>query len=114
MDQEDAKRIAADHLACYREKNHAELAAMVGGDTVVLDLRDNNGEEYQIEVLVCWDGRKGQDVRVMVDVLEVPLRPLFWKIPVLRWLPIFGGSMGSDSFIMSPSGEFVGESRREA
>ena len=111
MDRDEAKRIAAEHLAPYRKKTYAELARMVGSNSIVVDLRDSKGQECQVEIRAFWDSRKGKDIRVMASAFEVPIKPLFWKVPLLRWIPISGGGVIED-FIISPTGKFVGERRQ--
>jgi hypothetical protein len=65
------------------------------GDTQTKEVTGEDGKQYQLEVQVFWDSRKGGDVRVIVsgdDGGGRAFRPL------------------TSDFVMAPDGSFVGES----
>jgi hypothetical protein len=65
------------------------------GDTQTKEVTGEDGKEYQLEVQVFWDSKKGGDVRVIVsgdDGGWRAFRPL------------------TSDFVMAPDGSFVGES----
>jgi hypothetical protein len=108
MDRREAEPIARAKVSPYRERSYAELVALIGQEPETGEVDGAGGVRYQFEIQVFWDGRKGGDVRVLGTICESPQQTVFCRIPILRWLPIYGGEIGVD-FVLSPNGEFVGE-----
>src|SRR6266436_5958526 len=93
MSREIAPALIEDGLKDLRKFSYGELVKSVGQ---VLCVRKNgpDGEDYQVETEIRWDGTTGGNVRVLVAV-DGP------GISALRPL--------SKDFIMSADGSFVGE-----
>ena len=68
----------------------------------LLDTTTDDGKEFQIEVTAFWDDKPNQEIRVIAEVVTVPLKPLLGFIPIY-----FGGP--SDGFIMRPDGTCIDE-----
>ena len=95
MDKTEARTILAEHLSSYRVLAYADLAKLVGTNSVVVVLGPS-GTEYQIEIEVMWDSLRDRvDVLVMgaIDDGRLPgaISPL------------------SDSFVITPGGKLVGK-----
>jgi hypothetical protein len=87
--------ILAEHLARYRSRSYAELAAWARQSrTDTAEAAGPSGTRYQIEVQVFWDDKPEGDVRVGASIDDGGIR---------AFLPL------TDSFILSPQGQFVGE-----
>lgn len=77
----------------YRECPYDQLAARVGSCDVE-EVSGPSGVAYQLEFQIVWDGNPGGDVRVIGGIDDGGLR---------AFVPL------TDSFIMAPGGNFVGE-----
>jgi hypothetical protein len=96
MDKKEAYSILAEHLARYRTRSYAELAAWVReGRIDTPEVVGQSGQQYQIEVQFFWDDKPGDDVRVVGSVSD--------GRGIRAFLPL------TDSFILSPEGRFVGK-----
>ena len=108
MNSDDKRTVLAEHLAEFRDWSYESLAAEIDRTRKAHDcLRHtegvfDDGTEYQLEFNVCWDDKRGGDVRVFGDISTEPQRRLLWILPI--YLSDF-----TDSFIMAPDGSFVGE-----
>ena len=80
---------------------------MIGQEPETGQVVGASGEQYQFEIQAFWDSRPKGNIRVLAGIDECPHKPVFWSIPVLRWIPIYATSVNED-FIMSPEGGFVG------
>jgi len=105
--EDEARTIVKEKLEPYRHKSYAELVEMVGKPDT-FEITGPSGTEYQVEIEAFWDDKPNNNVRVMAAIDESPQRPVFWRIPVLRWIPIYGADV-IECFIMSPGGTFIGE-----
>jgi hypothetical protein len=95
MDKKEAHSILAEHLAHYRSRSYAELAAWVRERRIdTPEAVAPSGKRYQIEVQFIWDAKPDGDVRVSGSIDDGGIR---------AFLPL------TDSFILSPEGRFVGE-----
>jgi hypothetical protein len=77
-----------------RRRPYGDLVLLMG-DTQTKEVTGEDGKQYQLEVQVFWDSKKGGDVRVIVsgdDGGWRAFRPL------------------TSDFVMAPDGSFVGES----
>jgi hypothetical protein len=94
MNNAEALAVLAEHLDTYRKLSYAELAALVDEAKTTFDVAGPSGVTYQIEVQAAWDDRKTGNVRILGAVDDGGWRAFF---------PL------SDSFVIAPSGAFVGE-----
>jgi hypothetical protein len=95
MDKKEARSILAEHLAHYRSRSYAELAAWTRERRVdTPEITSSTGNRYQVEVQFFWDDKADGDVRVCASIDDGGIR---------AFLPL------TDSFILSPAGKFVGE-----
>jgi hypothetical protein len=93
MNIREARRILNERLAKLRALPYRELAARV--DSVFTEEIPRDSERsWQLELEVVWDDEPSGNVRVIASIDDGGLR---------EFVPI------TDSFIKSPSGEFVGE-----
>jgi hypothetical protein len=93
MDTGEARRVLSEKLALYRPLSYSELVGRI--DTIeTVEISRSEGLPWQLEFQFFWDTDPGGNVRVGGSIDDGGLRAFF---PV------------SDSFIKSPSGEFVGE-----
>jgi hypothetical protein len=95
VDKAEARKVQADKIAALRQTPYAELHAWAESGKVDTEVvRGPSGREYQLEVQAWWDGRPGEDVRVMVSVDDGG-----WR----AFMPL------TDDFIKAPDDSFVGE-----
>jgi hypothetical protein len=96
MDKKEANSILAEHLARYRTRSYAELAAWVrDGRVDAPEAVGQSGTNYQIEIQFFWDDQPDGDVRVVGSVSD--------GRGIRAFVPL------TDSFILGPEGRFVGE-----
>jgi len=93
MDTVAAQRVLSEWLSKLRGVPYRELAARVGSVTNDEVARDSE-RSWQVEIEVLWDDEPNGNIRVMASVDDGGLR---------AFIPM------TDSFIKSPTGEFVGE-----
>ena len=95
MNKLEAKQILSEQLNNLRKLSYEELCKFIGKEYIkLLEIVGNSGIKYQIEIKVFWDDKPGRDVRVAGAIDDGGWRAFF---------PM------TDSFIVAPSGEFVGE-----
>ncbi len=95
MDKKEAHSILSEHLARYRSRSYSELASWAREDRIdTPEAVGPSGTRYQIEVQFFWDAKPEGDVRVCASIDDRGIRAS---------LPL------TDSFILSPEGQFVGE-----
>lgn len=93
MDTVAAQKVLDAWLAKLRAVSYRELASRV--DSVTTDeLARDSERSWQLEVEVVWDDEPDGNVRVVVSIDDSGLR---------AFVPM------TESFVKSPSGEFVGE-----
>ena len=95
MNKEEAKQVVHAELESYRTKPYSELVEMIGAEPVTGKLAGPSGKWYQIEIEAFWDDKPNGNIRVVGSIDDGGLR---------AFSPL------TDSFIKSPSNEFVGES----
>ncbi len=93
MDQHEAQRLLRRQLDERRALPYSELVARIDTEERAAVVGPS-GVEYQFAVQYFWDDPARRNVRVMGAIDDGGLRAFF---------PI------TDSFIMAPSGTFVGE-----
>ncbi len=95
MNKAEAMVILKAELARYRSKSYRELVALVGKSQRI-EITAPSGTWYQIAVRAFWDNpKKPNDVlRVAGAVDDGGIR---------AYVPL------TDSFLVTPSGEFAGE-----
>lgn len=93
MNAPEARRVLKERLAKLRALSYRELAGRV--DSVLTEEVARDGERtWQLEFEVNWDDEPSGNVRVSGLIDDGGLR---------AFVPL------TDSFIKSPSGEFIGE-----
>jgi hypothetical protein len=110
MNTAEAKRMIEERLRPYRLRSYDELCALVGKTVETGETRGESGAPYQFEIQVVWDDYPEGWVRVIGSMDENPHKPLFWRWPVLRWIPIYKSDVMA-SFIMSPEGKIPEEKK---
>ncbi len=95
MNKSEARAVLAEQLAAYRARSYADLAGMVGANSVVR-ARGRSGAEYQVEIDVMWDSPRDK-----VNILVIG------GIDDGRFLSAL--SPLCVSFVLAPYGRFVGE-----
>jgi hypothetical protein len=93
VDTREAHALLRAELAVWRRKPYGELIALVGHARHT-ERRGESGAEYQLEMDVLWDDEPGGDIRVMGSIDDGGWRAL---------APL------TESFILSKTGEFIGE-----
>jgi hypothetical protein len=93
MDKIEAKSVLNEELETYRSKSYDELVQLMGSP-INYGRKGASDASYQIEIQVFWDGRANGNVRVIGSVDDGG-----WR----AFLPL------TESFIMGPGGEFIGE-----
>jgi hypothetical protein len=93
MDNQEALAVLRAELQRYRDRSYTELVAILDSP-MTIELAGPSGIRYQVEIEVFWDGPKGQNIRVMGAIDDGG-----WR----AFSPL------SESFIMSPTGTFIGE-----
>jgi hypothetical protein len=78
----------------FRQRSYRDLVLLIGHPQTRV-VAGQDGKKYQLEADVIWDGKKGEDIRVIVmgdDGGWRAFKPL------------------AHDFVMAPDGSFVGES----
>jgi len=96
MNTEEARRVAIDYLARYREVSYQELCQLIGSTPQTVNVVAPTGTRYQVELQAFWDDPKkpNEVLRVSVAVDDGGLRTYF---------PL------CEDFLMKPDGSFLGE-----
>ena len=108
MNDDDKRRVLANHLAQFRAWTYDALAAAIDQTRRQHDcLRHvegvfHDGTVFRIEVNVFWDDKAGGDIRVCGDITTEPQRPVIGLLPVYT-------CDAADSFIMARSGTIVAD-----
>ncbi len=110
MSKEEAVSIIQAQVAPYRSYTYEELRLMMEAEEVNAELIGPSGAEYAIEIQAFWDNHPNGNIRILGSIDESPHMPMFWRIPILRWLPIYSTNI-FESFIKAPDGSFVGEDK---
>ena len=95
MDPKTARRLIEDELALLRTRGYEWLRDELLRKPRAREVFDSTGNRYEVEVEAFWDDKPAGDLRVIVSVSG----GRFWR----TLFPF------SDSFIISPTGDFVGE-----
>lgn len=90
----EAKAILKSELNKYRHKSFESLRKLME-DLDGYEVRGPSGTLYQLEVQAMWDDKPGGNLRVMAGIDD---GSFFSALTPL-----------SDSFILTPDGEFLGE-----
>jgi hypothetical protein len=93
MNHEEAATVLHDYLQQYRQRSYAELVTLLETPQVA-ERRGASGANYQLEVIVHWDDRRGGALRVLGTVNDGG-----WR----SFRPL------TDDFILAPDGRFLGE-----
>ena len=88
----EIERLLGAELSKLREVSYEDLAQLV--DNPRTATLSEFGQPYQVEIQAFWEGRKTQNLRVMVSVDD------------MSWSAF---TPPSADFIISPDGSFIGE-----
>jgi hypothetical protein len=94
VDATEARTVLLGELARYRSMPYAALAARIG-EVDASRIAGAGGSTYQVEIEVRWDGRAGDNIRVLGGIDDGSWRASFAPL--------------TESFIVAPDGAFVGE-----
>jgi hypothetical protein len=64
MNKQEAKEIAAKHLASLRSKPYAELIKMITEQPLTSQVRGVSGVLYNLEIQAFWDGKPNANIRM--------------------------------------------------
>ena len=93
MNKAEAKAILDAELDRFRTMPYLELVGTIGGEVFTPVRVGPSGEKYQLEIETFWENQSKKRVRVVGSADESPHKPIFWKIPALRWIPIYMSSV---------------------
>jgi hypothetical protein len=95
MNNAEARSVLEMELAKYRARPYRELVALIGNPRTI-EVRGSSGMLYQIEIQALWDDPKRANgiLRVAGAVDDGGIR---------AHMPL------TDTFLLTPTGEFVGE-----
>jgi hypothetical protein len=88
MNKQEAGILLDAELDRFRSMPYDELIGTIGGEIFTCERTAPSGETYQIEIETCWENQKKR-VRVLGRIDESPHKPVCWKLPILRWIPIY-------------------------
>ena len=77
MNRSEAREILQRHLEKYRSQTYSELASLVNQTLQSETVTAPSGINYNIEVRVMWDGKRGGDLRVSGAIDAGGLRSFF-------------------------------------
>jgi len=93
LDKSVALKIIEDEIRIYRIKSYSQLLPLIN-KSEYKELKDSSGKEHYIQVSGFWDDEPNSDIRVMASISDGGKSAY---IPLIT------------DFIMSPSGQFIGE-----
>ncbi len=93
MDKKEVQLKLGEVLRTYRDREYSDLRDLIDMPNT-FEVNGASGVRYQLEVQAFWDDRPGNNIRVMISIDDGGLRAFY---------PLTG------DFIISPSGDFVGE-----
>ena len=93
LNREEATHLLRSELAYYRTKTHQQLSELVDMQEI-REVTGKSGAIYTIEVSSYWDDKPNQDIRVIASISDGGKS---------AYVPMTG------DFILSPTGQFVGE-----
>jgi hypothetical protein len=93
LDRAEAGTILASGLQRYRRMQYSELKPLIGSSDRK-EVVGRSGVQYQFVMSAFWDGEPDRDIRIIGSIDDGGRS---------AWKPM------TDSFILSPSGKFVGE-----
>jgi hypothetical protein len=94
VDKVEARNIALAQIHDLRRMGWSALRDRYLDSPETVEISGDSGTIYQVEIEAFWDGRAGEDLRVMVLVDDGG-----WR----AYLPL------SEDFIIATDGSFVGE-----
>jgi hypothetical protein len=94
MDKNEAKAILQAELEKVRGWDYLSLLQLLD-DLEAYEVRGPSGVPYQMEVQAMWDDQPGGNLRVMLSIDDGGFLSAFAPL--------------TDSFILSPGGQFMGE-----
>jgi len=76
MNTEEAQRILSAELEHYENKSYAELVSQVGENLSYEKIADD-GCSYQIEILILWDSKPQNAIRIIGSIDDGGWRAFF-------------------------------------
>jgi hypothetical protein len=95
MEKKVAEEIIENEIAILRKCLYQSLRDKFLDNPQVKEIMGSDGKNYEVEIEAFWDDRPGGDLRVIVNVSGKSM-----------WRTI---SPYTENFIISPTGEFIGE-----
>jgi len=108
MDKESARATLKRMLRPYREKTFEELKSLLDSGVRQEIVIEPDGVQYKCTLKVVWADWPDGHITVFGLAEEHPRRPLFWRVPLLRWLPFYTGKV-AEAFTLSPQNMITGE-----
>lgn len=93
MNKAEAKAILDADLDRFRTMSYQDLVNTIGGEVFTAEHTALSGQTYWVEIETFWESQSKKKVRVVGSTDESPHKPIFWKIPVLRWIPVYVSSV---------------------
>lgn len=93
MNKSEAKAILNSELNLFRNMPYRDLVETIDGDVFTKRCEGSSGKHYQVEIETFWENSWKKKIHIVGSIDEFPHKPLFWKIPVLRWIPIYISSV---------------------
>ena len=93
--EQEATAWVATEVERLRSLSYADLLALMSQPPEHRPMEASDGKALGLETHIFWDDRKGQDLRVIVDVWD--------------WTKRFARPIAKQDFIRAPDGSFVGE-----
>lgn len=108
MEKESARATLKRMLRPYREKIFEELKSLLDSEVRQEIVTQPDGVQYKCTLKVVWADWPDGHIIVFGLAEEHPRRPLFWRVPLLRWLPVYTGKV-AEAFTPSPQNLITGE-----
>ncbi len=105
------RNVLSEELKKFRNYTYEKLADLVKKEHVeAYEVAGPEGNRYQVEIQFFWEGKPNGNIRVMGSIDGIDLKPSLTGFSLLRLMRGIGIIPdATDDFIMSPTGEFVGE-----
>jgi len=94
MDTKIARQVLGQEIGILRTRSYDSLRDELLERPSAKEIVGPDGRKYQLEMQAFWDDKPGGNLRVIVSIDDGGWRAFF---------PL------NDSFIISPTGDFVGE-----
>ena len=92
MSKTEAKAILDAEIDLFRTMPYADVVASIG-QVYTCERVGVSGATYQVEIEAFWENSAKKRVRVVGSCDKSPHKAIFWRIPLLRWVPIYASSV---------------------